>query len=120
MRITFTSDKSPSKKIEFDGNIQERTIIHNHSIQRTLGGLAHSFHNGYYNSYTVTIDKINKKHKHLLIDIILGPVNISTNNKENYYKLALTSSSSLDFVSEDEKNYSLTLTFENKMLDNNN
>ena len=46
-------------------------------------------------------------------------MNISTNNKENYYKLALTSSS-LDFVSEDEKNYSLTLTFENKMLDNNN
>ena len=119
MRITFTSDKSPSKKIEFDGNIQERIIIHNHSIQRTLSGTAHSFHNGYYSTYTVTVDKIDKKHKHLLIDILLGSVNISTNNKENYYKLALTSPS-IDFVSEDEMNYSLTLTFENKMLDNNN
>ena len=119
MRITFTSNKSPSKKIEFDGNIQERNIIHNHSIQRTLAGTAHSFHNGYYSTYTVTIDKIDKKHKHLLIDILLGSVNISTNNKENYYKLALTSPS-IDFVSEDEMNYSLTLTFENKMLDNNN
>ena len=119
MRITFTSDKSSSKKIEFDGNIQERIIIHNHSIQRTLAGIAHSFHNGYYSTYTVTIDKIDKKHKHLLIDILLGSVNISTNNKENYYKLALTSPT-IDFVSVDEMNYSLTLTFENKMLDNNN
>mgnify|MGYP003598333712 CR=1 FL=1 len=70
MRITFISDKSPSKKIEFDGNIQERIIIHNHSIQRTLSGTDHSFHNGYYSTYTVTVDKIDKKHKHLLIDIL--------------------------------------------------